>query len=245
MILDGSIANISLTTVPNASQGTLTLANGSVVTVGQLLTPLEAANLRFVPSKDFVGTITLQFIAIDNQGLNSAPQTFNITMTQKADDDVLFEQLVSQPTRLLAPLTPTNNEINKQTAVTTNLGITNGFNPAIYLNSLAGNNGFNPAIYLSGVMTDLQTIAQTQIAGGDSESLDAQLLAYHNKASNGTFNEQDRTYVQQAVRQQPIDSDNTAHVQNTVRQSQAEAGMKQASPLNIAAQAITSLFTPV
>lgn len=51
--IDGTIAAVTITTLPPASQGVLLLPNGTPVVAGQALTPAQAANLVFKPNQNF------------------------------------------------------------------------------------------------------------------------------------------------------------------------------------------------
>ncbi|MEQ1487199.1 MAG: Ig-like domain-containing protein [Methylotenera sp.] len=73
--IDGTVAGVTVTTLPLATQGVLTLANGTPVAAGAVLTPAQAASLIFVPAHNFVGTVNILFTVTDNGGATSAPVT--------------------------------------------------------------------------------------------------------------------------------------------------------------------------
>lgn len=77
---DGTIASYTVSTLPLPAQGTLFLADGvTAVTAGQVLTPAQAAGLRFDPSGTFTGNSTFTFTATDNNGaVDATPATFTI-----------------------------------------------------------------------------------------------------------------------------------------------------------------------
>ena len=80
---DGTIASYTVSTLPPAAQGVLYLADGTTaVTAGQVLTPAQAAGLKFDPSGTTNGNITFTFTATDNQGgLDATPATYTIPVT--------------------------------------------------------------------------------------------------------------------------------------------------------------------
>jgi hypothetical protein len=81
---DGSIATYYLNSIPPTSQGTLSCAVGgcpSFTGAGPwVLTPAQAANLRFTPNPAFIGVSTFNFSAIDNLGNRSNEATFTIPL---------------------------------------------------------------------------------------------------------------------------------------------------------------------
>ncbi|RYU78271.1 T9SS type A sorting domain-containing protein [Hymenobacter persicinus] len=75
---DGSIASFLITSIPDASQGVLSL-NGVAVTAGQELTPTEAGQLKFDPVAGYAGNAAFGYQAYDNSGaLSSNSATFTI-----------------------------------------------------------------------------------------------------------------------------------------------------------------------
>ena len=80
--LDGTVVSYTVSTLPPAVQGTLYLADGiTAVTAGQVLTPAQAAGLRFDPSGTFNGNVTFTYSATDNQGaVDATPATFTIPL---------------------------------------------------------------------------------------------------------------------------------------------------------------------
>ncbi len=74
---DGTVVSIIIRTVPNASHGVLTLANGTVIIQGQSITPVEALGLRFDPSGTYNGPATFTYSAVDDDGAEDlTPGTF-------------------------------------------------------------------------------------------------------------------------------------------------------------------------
>ena len=87
--IDGTIASVSIPTLPLATQGVLYLADGvTPVAAGQVLTPAEAATLKFIPAPNFNGTVIIPFNVKDNQGLVSASPA-NATISITPVDDVV------------------------------------------------------------------------------------------------------------------------------------------------------------
>ena len=78
--VDGSVVGFKVTNLPTG--GTLTLANGTAVTEGQVLTITEANGLKFNPNGSTDATQSFNIAAIDNEGLiDSTPATFWIPLT--------------------------------------------------------------------------------------------------------------------------------------------------------------------
>lgn len=68
----GSIASYTIKTLPDPLSGVLYLSDGTTpVTVDMVLTPAQAASLKFDPVAGFVGNATFDYIATDNLGLVS------------------------------------------------------------------------------------------------------------------------------------------------------------------------------
>ncbi|WP_276380877.1 Ig-like domain-containing protein [Flavobacterium sp. H4147] len=72
---DGTIASFTITALP--LHGTLAL-NGTPVSAGQVLSPLEASQLTYDPAGDFTGDDTFTFTALDN--LNAVSNTAVVTI---------------------------------------------------------------------------------------------------------------------------------------------------------------------
>ncbi|MDI1361145.1 retention module-containing protein, partial [Methylotenera sp.] len=85
---DGTVASISVATLPSVSQGVLTKADGTPVVAGAPLTPAEAASLVFHPTPNFNGTVNIPFTVTDNQGAVSPVATTPITVTPVNDAPV-------------------------------------------------------------------------------------------------------------------------------------------------------------
>ncbi|MBK6829176.1 MAG: hypothetical protein IPG86_21045 [Chitinophagaceae bacterium] len=74
---DGSIATYVINSIPPATQGVL-LLNGLPVTVGQVLSPAEIAQLQFDPAIGFSGNALFNYAAFDNGGNLSNTATYVI-----------------------------------------------------------------------------------------------------------------------------------------------------------------------
>ena len=85
--VDGTVVSYTVSTLPSVAQGILYLADGiTAVTAGQILTPAQAAGLRFDPSGTFVGNASFTFTATDNAGaVDATPATFTIPVTSAID----------------------------------------------------------------------------------------------------------------------------------------------------------------
>ena len=67
-----TISNYLITSLPLTTQGVLYLSDGTTaVAVGQVLTPTQAAGLRFKPVNGFVGNATFTYEATDSNGVLS------------------------------------------------------------------------------------------------------------------------------------------------------------------------------
>ncbi len=97
---DGTIANFTITTVPTAAQGIISIpcpatpagatctggfANLTPAVLaanpgGIVLTPAQAAGIRFSPTTGFSGIAPFNYIVTDNNGLISAPATYSIVV---------------------------------------------------------------------------------------------------------------------------------------------------------------------
>jgi large repetitive protein len=78
---DESVTAITLATIPPAATGSLTYFNGTAwvaPAAGAILTPAQAASLRFDPAATFSGNATFTFFATDNRGITSATSTYNL-----------------------------------------------------------------------------------------------------------------------------------------------------------------------
>ena len=68
---DGDIERFIITEIPDASMGTLFLANGQAINIGDELTPEEMRGLTFKPNENFEGTATFEYKTVDNNGFKS------------------------------------------------------------------------------------------------------------------------------------------------------------------------------
>lgn len=81
------IASFTISTIPPASQGVLYYDNGgtyTAVTAGQILTPAQAASLKFDPADGFTGNAVFTYTVTDDEGLtDQSPATFTIPITNQ------------------------------------------------------------------------------------------------------------------------------------------------------------------
>ena len=98
---DGTIASAKIGALPTPAQGVLYLADGvTAVTTAMDLTPAQMAGLRFVPTANFNGTVTIPYSVTDNAGavstatanaiitvnpVNDAPTGADKTLTAQED----------------------------------------------------------------------------------------------------------------------------------------------------------------
>ncbi|MFT3936230.1 MAG: T9SS type A sorting domain-containing protein [Chitinophagaceae bacterium] len=81
---DESISSYTITSIPGSSKGTITYNNGTsyvAVAAGQVLTPAQAASLKFTPALTYTGNAVFTFTATDNRGLVSNASNFTIPVT--------------------------------------------------------------------------------------------------------------------------------------------------------------------
>ncbi|OQW95282.1 MAG: hypothetical protein BWK79_02950, partial [Beggiatoa sp. IS2] len=106
---DGTVTSYTITTLPAPSSGILYLgdpANGGVpVTVGQVFTPEQAANLFFQPQPGFIGTAEFTFTAKDNTGAVSEPTIVSIPVATTDNPSV------PQPPVTLTVIVEGNGEV--------------------------------------------------------------------------------------------------------------------------------------
>lgn len=81
---DGTIASFTIETLPDKSEGVLYVGHpakgGVAVTAGQVMTPVQAANLFFMAKTGFNGSSDFTFTATDNEGAVSDPATMTVTV---------------------------------------------------------------------------------------------------------------------------------------------------------------------
>ncbi|WP_135078977.1 DUF4347 domain-containing protein [Terasakiella sp. SH-1] len=79
-----SMGNVTITALPNASHGTLSL-NGTAVSAGQVISVLDLPNLTFTPASNFSGAATFNWQASDGTTLsNVGTATLNIAAVNHA-----------------------------------------------------------------------------------------------------------------------------------------------------------------
>ena len=84
--VDGTIASVSVPSLPLATEGILYLADGTTaINAGQVLTATEAAGLIFKPALNFNGAVTIPFTVTDNDGATSVAANMVVTVTAVND----------------------------------------------------------------------------------------------------------------------------------------------------------------
>ena len=122
--VDGTVAAVTVTALPPASQGVLTLADGvTPVVIGTPLTPAQAASLVFVPAPDYNGPANVTFTVTDNLGAVSAPAAATITVTPVVDpvisiDDVTVNEAAGTMTFTVTLDQPTTATVGVNYATT-------------------------------------------------------------------------------------------------------------------------------
>jgi hypothetical protein len=87
--IDGTVDFVTVTTLPSASEGVLTLADGTAVVVGAPITATQAASLVFTPPSNFNGEVIVTFTVTDNNGLVSSPANEVITVVAVSDGPII------------------------------------------------------------------------------------------------------------------------------------------------------------
>ncbi|RYE16308.1 MAG: hypothetical protein EOP51_26030, partial [Sphingobacteriales bacterium] len=100
---DGSIISFTVTSVPTAAQGVISVScpptpNGGTCTAGFVdltpavlaanpavivLTPSQAASIRFAPTAGFAGILAFNYFNTDNNANNSTPATYTISINNR------------------------------------------------------------------------------------------------------------------------------------------------------------------
>ena len=112
---DGTIASFSVTTLPPASEGVLSVG-GTAVTANQVLTPAEAATLTFTPNPNFTGIAQFSYTVTDDDGAVSTPGQYQIPVRRTTPPDL-------PPTVNSITLAPIVNDIATPVAITNLEGI--------------------------------------------------------------------------------------------------------------------------
>ncbi|UQD55309.1 gliding motility-associated C-terminal domain-containing protein [Flavobacterium sp. K5-23] len=110
--VDGTIVNFKITVLPDPTQGVL-LLNGVPVTLNQVLTLAEAAQLTFLPAKGFKGVVSFGYSAIDNEGDVSIPSTVKFTVSNEPPTANSFTNAVLEKNGKIQSISPlTGNDID-------------------------------------------------------------------------------------------------------------------------------------
>ncbi|MBZ4034255.1 DUF11 domain-containing protein [Flavobacterium sp. 17A] len=105
---DGTVESYTIVTLP--SHGVLTL-NGTAITAGQVLTPVEASNIMYDPNGNFAGNDSFTFTATDNDGaIDQTPAVITITIENTDIDAVLDQQSVVSTDQTITVLNVLDND---------------------------------------------------------------------------------------------------------------------------------------
>ncbi|MEQ1686591.1 MAG: VCBS domain-containing protein, partial [Burkholderiaceae bacterium] len=183
--VDGSVTGVTVTSLPAGS--TLFLADGVTrVSVGQTLTPAQAAGLLFNPAPDFSGNAGISFTVTDNSGATSAPASVVVSVSAVNDAPVANtgsagSGLEDQPVPVNLGGTDVDGTVVSVTVTTlpTNgvLYLQGGFTPVVAGTALtpaqAANLVFVPAADFNGAIPVTFTV--TDNLGSVSTSVTAQI----------------------------------------------------------------------
>lgn len=108
---DGTIVSFTLNNIPAPAEGQLFIGETPVFNLAQVseITPAEAANLQFEANTNFVGDITLNYFATDNDGQSSQPASIDISVlvgTPSIDFDIPESEPIAD--ELIVPEIPNN-----------------------------------------------------------------------------------------------------------------------------------------
>jgi len=105
-----AVKNFIITSLPDASEGILYMADGKTpVTLNQELTLEEANGIKFDPNKNFVGDVTFHYVAVDDNGV-------------KGNKAVVTIPLVAPNGKVIPPLT---NDITNEGNILNSAGAVN------------------------------------------------------------------------------------------------------------------------
>ncbi|MEZ7517226.1 tandem-95 repeat protein, partial [Psychrobacter sp. Arc9] len=126
--IDGVVASITLTTLPDAAQGVLSYTNAAGDSVPVVAdTPLsaaEAATVLFTPTENFNGAVeAIDFIATDDDGLDSAPATVTLTVTDVNTPPTATDQSLSTDEDTAVPVVLIGDDIDGVVASVTVLQV--------------------------------------------------------------------------------------------------------------------------
>lgn len=222
--MDGVVASVTIKTLPPAAEGVLTLADGTLVTVGAVLTPAQAAGLIFTPHPAFNGTATILFTVTDDDGLESPIAGAAI---QVAETEVLFEQLLPQPMHFSDDHYPGDNALHTH--------------------------GLPVAMPVDLFVTHSVRESHNQVTNNSALGVLNVDTPTANELSNFTFDlnglpigMDPHLFVQHAVRGVPITAEHHLFVQHAVRQSQLESTARNigVTSFNSATSGVVSVLSP-
>jgi large repetitive protein len=162
---DGSVAAVTVTALPPASQGVLLLGpGGPAVAANTPLTPAQAAGIVFVPAPNFNGgPVNVPFTVTDNVGGVSSPAVAAITVTAVNDAPLAQNDTVSTPFNTARVITPATLLANDRDVDNDPLTITSVQAPVNGTVALVGGNVvFIPAPGYSGPASFTYTVSDGQ-----------------------------------------------------------------------------------
>ncbi|TXK49694.1 T9SS type A sorting domain-containing protein [Pontibacter qinzhouensis] len=124
--VDGSIVSFKILTLPGEWHGFL-FVNNVAATAGQVITPVQAAQLSFRSPISYETTATFTYAAIDNAGAQSAPATYTIPIIYDVDLTISHSIITNLPFGQ-------GQEVTVRYTVT-NLGVSSVYDH-VYINNL-------------------------------------------------------------------------------------------------------------
>ncbi|MEH6768733.1 Ig-like domain-containing protein, partial [Psychrobacter sp.] len=126
--IDGVVASITITTLPDPAQGVLSYTNAAgdrvPVVANTPLSAAEAATVLFTPTENFNGAVeAIDFIAIDDDGLDSAPATVTLTVTDVNTPPTATDQSLSTDEDTAVPVVLIGDDIDGVVASVTVLQV--------------------------------------------------------------------------------------------------------------------------
>jgi uncharacterized repeat protein (TIGR01451 family) len=188
---DDSVTSYTVSSLPNAAQGKLWLGDpsngGTPVNAGQVLTPLEAAKLYFVPVANFSGAASFSFSATDDRGapsstaatvtipVNAAPVTHDDTVAITLDTPVTISVLTND-TDLDGTLDPSSIDLDPSTTVVDRILIIPN-QGTFTLNTTTGEITFIPQTGFTGSVTVPYSVQDNKGAHSNTSSITVNVQA--------------------------------------------------------------------
>ena len=151
-------ASVTVTSLPPGSK--LFMSDGvTPVTVGQVLTPAQAAGLVFVPAPDFNGTAQIGFAATDAQGNPTGATSVAVTVTPVNDAPVAGDDTIATPINTPVTVTVLGNDsdVDSGSLSLTRATLADPAQGTLTVNA-DGTLTFTPAVNVSGPVTINYTV---------------------------------------------------------------------------------------